>query len=393
MAAAIARALDVKEPQILRHYPADPGGFFWHHRVLLEKTAPGVWVAVTPDGDLERVDLNTVAHITLDRRADFPAPQSPYIYAFVPIPRSDLKSYHRRAKVMANLFNDAGVADVEAYEWVIADTSRGDFGSTISEDIVDADGVVLRDSAIVEVEGEEIYCVRIPSASKAEWILGKEASKGDLRLLGDFRDGQGKRYLEFWSGVTKMRNSQLEDWPLSGPRAVMEFLSAVREGGTDLAAYHLNWCQNSGVSHFSAAVHEHRVLTDMLRVGISTDQLDLSNLLMAELGVRRLIQIEMAVSKNASSPDYSGLDLVMEQPVGVAGQAVTMGFNNWVAGKLKERANIQKQARLDFSRRSSAALAVQVPMRVHVYVDVGGDEAPPKPRPKPVGDLGRFVQF
>ena len=70
----------------------------------------------------------------------------------------------------------------------------------------------------------------------------------------------------------------------------------------------------------------------MLRVGISIDQVDVSNLLSAE--------------RNPSSPAYSGLDLVMEQPVGAAGQAVTMDFNNWVAGKLKERANIQKQARL-----------------------------------------------
>ena len=36
----------------------------------------------------------------------------------------------------------------------------------------------------------------------------------------------------------------------------------------------------------------------------------------------------------------------MEQPVGAAGQAIAMGFNNWVAGRLKERANIQKQAQL-----------------------------------------------
>ena len=345
MADGEARTLDLKEPQVLLHFPNDAGGFFWHHRLLLEKTAPGVWIGVTPDGDIERINLNQAQHVPLDRRADFPHAQAPYVYAFDPIPRADLESYRRRAKVMANLFNDAGVEEIQAFEWVVADVTRGDFGEIVHEDEVE-DGVILRDSALVERDGEEVYVRRIPAADRVAWIERKEKTKGDIRLLGDHRDGQGKRFLDFKAGVTLMRNTELEDWPLAGPRAVMEYLTAVREGATDMTSYHLNWSQSSGVSHFSAAAHEHKVLCDMIRVGIATDQLDLSNLLMAEITIRRLIQIEMAVARNPSAPDYSGLDLVMEQPVGVSGQAVTLGFNNWLAGRLKDRANVQKQARL-----------------------------------------------
>ena len=112
------RTLDIREPQILRHYPGDANGFFWHHRVLLEKTGPGVWIGVTPDGDIERIDLNIIVHVPLERRADFPEGQAPFVYAFDPIPRADLEAYHRRARVMANLFNDAAGEDVDAYEWL-----------------------------------------------------------------------------------------------------------------------------------------------------------------------------------------------------------------------------------------------------------------------------------
>ena len=126
-----------------------------------------------------------------------------------------------------------------------------------------------------------------------------------------------------------MRNSKIDDWLLVGPRVVLEFLTSVREGATDLTAYHLTWAQASGVSCYLAGVHEHKNLCDMLRVGISTDQSDLSNLLMAEFAVRRLVQIETAVGRNPAAPDYSGLDLIMEQPVGEAGQ----GFNAWLAGQ------------------------------------------------------------
>ena len=205
-------------------------GDYWHHRVLLEKTGPGVWIGVSPDGDIERIDLNVTAHIPLERRADFPGPQAPYVYAFDPISKSELDSYHRRAKVMANLFNDAGEAEVDAFEWLIADTSRVDFGSVVSDELVDDEGVILRHSALVDLGGEEVHFKRVAVTDKAAWILSREATKGDLRLLGDFRDGQGKRFLEFRDGVTKMRNSKMDDWPLAGPRAVLEFLSAVREG-------------------------------------------------------------------------------------------------------------------------------------------------------------------
>ena len=54
---------------------------------------------------------------------------------------------------MANLFNDAGAVAIDAYEWVVADVCRADFGSVFN--VVD-EGVVLRDSAIVEIDGEEV---------------------------------------------------------------------------------------------------------------------------------------------------------------------------------------------------------------------------------------------
>ena len=70
--------LDIRDHQILRHYPQDANGFFWHHRVLLCKISPGIWIGLTPDLDLERINLHDVEHIPLERRARFPDPQLPY---------------------------------------------------------------------------------------------------------------------------------------------------------------------------------------------------------------------------------------------------------------------------------------------------------------------------
>lgn len=343
--AADPKTLDIREPQVIIHFPADAGGFFWHHRILLEKCSPGIWIGVSPDGDLERIDLSVTQHITLDRKADFPGPQAPFVYAFDPLTRGELEGYRRRAKTMNNLFNDAAIEEVVSYVWIIADPSHADFGRQVDESLID-EGVTLRDAGIVEYEGDEIYVKRIAFSSKDQWITDKVQAKGDLRLLGEFRDGLGKRFLEFKSAVDKLRSSDMKDWDLRGPRACSEFLRAVRLGTGDLTSYHLNWAQHLGVSTFGAAFHEHRVLTDALRAFLSVDQLDVSNLLGVEILVRRIIQIETAVARNPTSPDYSGLDVVMEQSIGAGGEAQVGTFNEWVSSKLKERSQIQKQARL-----------------------------------------------
>ena len=61
---------------------------------------------------------------------------------------------------------------------------------------------------------------------------------------------------------------------------------------------------------------------------------------------RRLIILELAVARNPAAPDFSGLDVVNESPLGSQGQAYVSTITTWVTDRLKERAQIQKQARL-----------------------------------------------
>eukprot|EP00435_Cladocopium_sp_Y103_P025473 s1233_g6.t1 len=305
----------------------------------------GIWIGLSPDGDLERIDLNVTEHITLDRRAAFPNAQAPYVYAFDEMSRAELEGYHRRAKVMNNLFNDASLEEVDSFDWLIADVSREDFGEKVRDALVD-DGVSLRDSALVEIEGEEVYVVCVGTKKKDDWIKSHVQAKGDPRLLGHFTDGQGRRFLDFSEAIDLMNEKEFSDWPLTGPRACLEFLKSVRSSSSDLVGYHLQWARNSGISQYGAAVFEHRTLCDCLKSFIQVDQVDPSSLLGAEYLVRRLIQIETAVSRNPAAPDYSGLDVIMESGVGVSGEARTVKFQEWIGTKLKERAQVQKQARL-----------------------------------------------
>ena len=83
-----------------------------------------------------------------------------------------------------------------------------------------------------------------------------------------------------------------------------------------------------------------------MRLAHQVDQLNVPNLACFEQLVRRRIQIEMAVERNAKHPDYAGLDLVMGGPTTESGAAASKGFRDWVYKKQGERAQTLKQARL-----------------------------------------------
>ena len=345
MAVPAPKTLDIKEPQILRHFPNDANAFFWHHRVLLSKVSPGIWVALTPDSDLERIDLHNTDHIQLERRANFPGPQSPYVYAFDELGRGDLERHKRRAMGMAALFNDSNVDDLDSYEWIVADTSHDKFGEVINEQLLD-EGTTLGDSGIIVLEQQEVFVRRVARSAKSQVIEQLDASRGDLRLLGSHTDGAGKRFLDLKTALTLVRESPMTDWPLQGPRVTGEFLRAIRSGPGDIVSYHLAWLKGSGVNQHSMIAHDHRIMCNILRNAIEVDQYDVTNSLSLELLCRRLVQIETAVARSPLSPDFSGLEMIMEDTIGTGGEAVTSAFNTWLSSKLKEKAAVAKQTRL-----------------------------------------------
>ena len=103
--------------------------------------------------------------------------------------------------------------------------------------------------------------------------------------------------------------------------------------------------RRSGVSEGSAVCHSHATLCESLRLFISYDQADVSNLAGVEQIVRRIIQDERAVRKNPKHPDYSGLEFVLNQTTDVSGAASTAVFNRWNAQTQRDDAAVLKNAR------------------------------------------------
>ena len=75
--------------------------------------------------------------------------------------------------------------------------------------------------------------------------------------------------------------------------------------------YHLTWKQESGVVGGTSLCHEHETLCEAFCLAHELDQVNASNLASFELLMRRMIQIEMAVSRNSKAPDFTGLSVVL----------------------------------------------------------------------------------
>ncbi|CAJ1352665.1 unnamed protein product, partial [Effrenium voratum] len=275
----------------------------------------------TIDHDLERIDLHQTNHIPWRGRL------------------------RKRANVMAGLFNEASLGDIEAYEWMVSDVTHPRFGEKVDEIFIQ-DGVTLGDSALIELDGQEVYVRRTASSEKASIIVRMDSTRGDDRLLGFFTDAQGKRFLDFKTALGLLKEVETNDWHLQGPKVAMELLKAVRSGPGDLATYHLTWVKNSAVNPYGMVAHDHRILCNILRGALETDQINVCACISFELICRRLVQIETAVARNSQSPDFTGLELILEDPIVPGGEASTSTFNAWLATKMKERANVAKQTRL-----------------------------------------------
>ena len=197
-----------------------------------------------------------------------------------PLARGELDGFKRRAKAMASLFNEGEVIDMNACEWLVANNSRLDFGDRVTDESI-GDGVVLRESAIIERNGEEVFARMVAVSDKAVWILAIENTKGDIRLLGEHRGAEERGSWTSRRGSACFGVVLWMTGPWFGPEPCRNIV-----------------LQTSGVFPFSAVSRERIAV----RVGVGVGQLDLSNILRGEIAVRRQVQIETRLCPTPATP-------------------------------------------------------------------------------------------
>ena len=346
--AAAERSLDIPEAQLLVWRQDDADGVPWHHCICLVRAGgAGRWVALDPDLRLVTLNLGDARFQVLGRNAEIPDLGDDECYLHDPISRVDLDGHIRRAKVHARLLSeDAEVAAVPDV-WVIAGPGVERLGDVVPPDIVD-DGERFRslgNCGVAEVDGVIHFVQLIGRESRAGWIADRRRDEKDDRILG-VHLVNGRRYLPLQHARTLFSPQEFEDWRFSGPRLVQEYLESIDEAG-GFVAYETNWHRSSGVDPGSSAAHEHRTGNESLRLGVEVDQLDVTNLHCFENLCRRQVQLELAVERCPTQPDFTGLSEIMDAPTSEKGAASTRTFRKWMGEQQKDRAKVLQQGRLE----------------------------------------------
>ncbi|CAK0891236.1 unnamed protein product [Prorocentrum cordatum] len=183
------RSLDIKEFQVLVHFPDDANGFYWHMRILLVRAgAAGVWVTLTPTLELFTHDLSKIRHIVLGRNAAWPARVNRNkIFSFDPITRAKLNQFIQLARAQARVLADDDM-DAEAPDmiWLRAGPGLEKLGEVVPQEVVDDQGRFseIGDSAVAEVNGAVIWAARVDAGEREAWAKERQAAERDDRIIG-----------------------------------------------------------------------------------------------------------------------------------------------------------------------------------------------------------------
>ena len=352
------QTLDVVERQVLVDYPADPN-FEWHHRLLLCSLGGGKWIVSTPTQSIQQLDLAGHRIIILSRNSVFPAAYANNAFAFDPadITAPVLQRLRSEAAGMAEVLGAvpaaaAAAAATNGDVWRISDTSSKDFGEIVPDAAVSNNAIFDRkgDIAMVQLNGVWVHAaLEVPQKPGLDAFRARyHAGPGrDPRILGSFTDAAGRRCLSLDVAIPLLLAFVWGHWPVDGPRCVKDFVERMRTAGyLGFFAYHCDWVRNSGVGDKSAVCREHRLLLELLRLMLEVDQLDVSSLVSAEVLVRRIFQIEIAVERNAKSPDFSGLDAIIESVSRSSGGVEIPALSKWFSEHQQKQAFTLKQFRL-----------------------------------------------
>jgi len=168
----------------------------------------------------------------------------------------------------------------------------------------------------------------------------------DARVFPVKFDAHGERVRLFAESVSYMTQDELPGgFPLEGPRTCLQVLKGmVRVGGSPEMS-NLEWRRTSRIPDGDRAVYEDEVICLALQFLATVDQVNLPNLVGAELLCRRHQLIREAYRLSPSALDYSVSDWFMGWGRRRTGQTVQPPPAVYVAEQLKHEASIVKESR------------------------------------------------
>ena len=174
----------------------------------------------------------------------------------------------------------------------------------------------------------------------------------DARLLLPTKyDHEGNRFLEFYEGVKSLAPESYDDWPVVGDRALPWLLKFVYRNGGTFGGRHTKWRIEEDIVENSAADLIHDLIGECLDVGLTYDQLDVSNVAAFEL----LGRVYQLVEDTSGAMMGEGIQYLTGHKEGRKGRAVAPSLSKHRTEKLERdnrNANEQRKAREELASKA-----------------------------------------
>ena len=174
-----------------------------------------------------------------------------------------------------------------------------------------------------------------------------QAESEDVRTLPVLFERTGERFRSFEDAVSLMSEEQFaeEEWPIEGPRSVLWWLKGNRRLGVTPVGRHQKWAHESGVAATDRSIHEHELLSSVIELAATVDQLNLASLASFEMLIRRIQFIEEAHVISPQAPMYEAAEHWLGTGRKKGGVLISPLLAKRVADLVKDETAVSKERR------------------------------------------------
>ena len=214
-------------------------------------------------------------------------------------------------------------------------------------------------NALLKITREELDKVSPPAprtpraAADADGYDGGDEGPRDCRTLKVRFDEGGERWRTIGESHAGSKEEIFDDWPMEGVRSSLFVLRQLRRCNRTWMLGHQEWVRESGIRSTDRAVHEHGVLSKALELGTCYDQLNMANIAMVEVLVKRRMLIEAAYKRNPEAPNFDGAEHLLGFTVDDSGEMLDPEAIKLQATKMKDENNIAREQRLRREERDA----------------------------------------
>ncbi len=172
------------------------------------------------------------------------------------------------------------------------------------------------------------------------------AEQGDARTLSVKYDKSGTPCRDYKEAVELCSETEIQGFIVRGPRTAAWVLRFLAEQGSPIQR-HTRFKVEARLSSTDPGVSQHENLCKLLQVGLTFDQLDMTNLAMVELMCRELQMIEEKYSDRLrSTNDMSDeVHLFLGTHSSQGNVCMDPALRAWISTELKDEAAINKERR------------------------------------------------